>query len=192
MAEFILETQGSVEKHSSLPVWPGDNGHPAPGQVINWITWRDLDSFAQGYIEALFFTENEPSTTRAERSSKPEEWAERVEEGQQKDIPGDYGFADLAPESLAKIIADCRTFQAGAAYQALEAADWDTPIKGGKWGELHDTLAGRDFWYTRNGHGCGFWDGDWPEPHASALTDAAKSFRQVDAYLGDDGRVYLS
>lgn len=36
--------------------------------------------------------------------------------------------------------------------------------------------AARDFWYTRNGHGCGFWDGDWPEPAASELTKIAKSF----------------
>jgi len=36
--------------------------------------------------------------------------------------------------------------------------------------------AGRDFWYTRNGHGCGFWDGDWSEADGKFLTDLAKTF----------------
>ena len=44
----------------------------------------------------------------------------------------------------------------------------------------------------RFGHGCGFWDGDWPEPYATSLTDASKAFRSLDAYLGDDGKVYLA
>lgn len=51
-------------------------------------------------------------------------------------------------------------------------------------------MAGHDFWLTRNGHGAGFWDGDWPEPHASRLTDAAGAMGEVDLYVGDDGRLY--
>ncbi len=51
--------------------------------------------------------------------------------------------------------------------------------------------AGHDFWLTRNGHGCGFWDGDWPEPQASLLTQASKAFGGVDPYVSDDGEVCL-
>ena len=40
-------------------------------------------------------------------------------------------------------------------------------------------LAGHDFWLTRNGHGAGFWDGDWQEPAAAALTAAAHAFGEV-------------
>ena len=29
-----------------------------------------------------------------------------------------------------------------------------------------DEYAGHDFWLTRNGHGAGFWDGDWIAPVA--------------------------
>jgi hypothetical protein len=50
--------------------------------------------------------------------------------------------------------------------------------------------AGHDFWLTRCGHGAGFWDGDWPEPYATMLTDAAKAFGEVDLYVGDDGMIY--
>lgn len=50
--------------------------------------------------------------------------------------------------------------------------------------------AAHDFILTRNGHGCGFWDGDWWEPWASQLTDLAKSFGEICCYVGDDGLIY--
>jgi hypothetical protein len=31
-----------------------------------------------------------------------------------------------------------------------------------------EEAAGTDAWFTAEGHGCGFWDGGWPEPEASA------------------------
>lgn len=43
--------------------------------------------------------------------------------------------------------------------------------------------AGHDFWLTRNGHGCGFWDGDWPEPAATRLTNAAHIYNSVNLYV---------
>jgi len=158
MPRSILDTFGvvSVDTRVSEGRAPGTS-HPV---VIT--AWRDLDSFTQGYVEAMFFTST---------GDDGEAFAE--------------GFADLAPETLARIIADCAKFQEGSAWlRAVNAAKgYDFP------GEAD---AGRDFWFTRNGHGCGFWDGDWPEPHATALTDAARAFGEVDAYLGDDGKVYLS
>jgi hypothetical protein len=50
--------------------------------------------------------------------------------------------------------------------------------------------AGHDFWLTRNGHGAGFWDGDWNESAASALDAGAKEFGDFDLYVGDDGVIY--
>lgn len=52
--------------------------------------------------------------------------------------------------------------------------------------------AGHDFWLTRNGHGSGFWDGDWPEPWASILDEGAKCYGPFETYLGDDGKIYSS
>jgi hypothetical protein len=49
-------------------------------------------------------------------------------------------------------------------------------------------LAGHDFWLTRNGHGAGFWDGDWD--NGDALTTASKAYGSVDLYIGDDGKIY--
>ena len=48
-----------------------------------------------------------------------------------------------------------------------------------------------DFILTRNGHGAGFWDGDYPEPAGSALTKLAESYGTVGLYRGDDGKLYF-
>ena len=45
-----------------------------------------------------------------------------------------------------------------------------------------------DFWYTRNGHGTGFWDGDYE--NGKVLTDIAQSFGEVETYEGDDHLLY--
>ena len=142
-----------------------DHVHPGNGRTYQ-VDWPELDAFTQGYIEALFFTD--ASDSDDELYGK--------------------GFSDLAPETLAAIIDDCRKFCETPAYASVRDCE-------GSWAIASKATvehAGRDFWYTRNGHGCGFWDGDWPEPYATSLTDASKAFRSLDAYLGDDGKVYLS
>jgi hypothetical protein len=208
MPEFILDTSGSVRETRDNP----PRFYPSP------CLWADLDAFTQGYIEALFFTENEPGTDRLTRLADLERWREGVERGEHKDIPGDAGFSDLAPEALARSIDDCAKFQSDAAV-LLAAA----------YGRGYDEAqAGRDFWYTRNGHGVGYWDREalendsaeyerlkdemvanrdnparWnaacaqrsalkAESLGERLTTAAKAFGEVDAYLGDDGKVHLS
>ena len=85
-----------------------------------------------------------------------------------------YSADDIAPETLAKIVEDCALFQVACAdYIGAESE-----------------LAGHDFWLTRNGHGSGFWDGDWPEPEASLMSQASEAFGNIDLYVGDDGKIY--
>lgn len=45
--------------------------------------------------------------------------------------------------------------------------------------------AGHDFWLNHNGHGAGFWDGDWPEPAATVLDKAARKYREMDLFVID-------
>ena len=45
-----------------------------------------------------------------------------------------------------------------------------------------------DFWYTRNGHGTGFWDDNYEE--ADTLMKIADSFGEVSTYEGDDHLLY--
>ena len=46
--------------------------------------------------------------------------------------------------------------------------------------------AAHDFILTRNGHGAGFWDGDWSEPIATKLTELCKKFGEIQIYLSDE------
>lgn len=167
-----------------------------------------LDTFTRAYIEAALWSSTcEPFGTCpcCERENQVlNRWPE--EEYQQEYVcsecgsrephyepPMDenYSIDDLAPETLARMVADCERFQ-------TEQADWLSseycPKTVDNDGAI-DVLAvmsqgGHDFWLTRNGHGCGFWDGDWTEPAATKLTDASKAFGEMYLYVGDDGRIY--
>lgn len=91
--------------------------------------------------------------------------------------------ADIAPEAWDKIVRDCAAFQYGAAPLLALAYDRD---------DYSEEQAGRDFWFTRNGHGVGFWDRD--QLDAGALGDKLSALcrhESCDVYKGDDGRMYL-
>jgi len=45
--------------------------------------------------------------------------------------------------------------------------------------------AGIDFWLTRNGHGAGFWDGDWPKYECERFIEIAEAFGSVEPILTD-------
>lgn len=55
----------------------------------------------------------------------------------------------------------------------LEGDEWD--------------YAAHDFILTCNGHGAGFWDGDWHDPWGDKLTALCKSFPHLDVW-GDEHR----
>jgi hypothetical protein len=91
-----------------------------------------------------------------------------------------YGPENIDPKSLQQGSADVQKF-----IQYAEKAGLLTDPQA-------ESLAhvAHDFWLTRNGHGAGFWDGDYPEK-GDALTELAKKFGEVDLYVGDDGVLYL-
>jgi hypothetical protein len=132
-------------------------------------TFASLDPFTQGYIEAMFFTD----------ASDPDD-------GDLQDAT----FADLAPETLAKIIRDCEQFQTAHAAMLQAAYDFDMRLSD-KLPEIYydEESAGRDYWYTRNGHGTGFWDRGLGDV-GDALAAAAR-YSDVDLYRGDDGKIYF-
>lgn len=94
--------------------------------------------------------------------------------GTDQEIPGG---AKIANETRLNLEADCRSFYRRYGCY-VDIADGT------------DEQAGHDFWLTRNGHGAGFWDGDWPEPYADMLTEGSHSYGEFQLYLGDDGLVY--
>ena len=150
MPQFILDESGVV-----------DGGR----------TFKNLDAFARGYIECLFFTETATGVT-------PEEWdsdetqadisAGRVDGS----IPSGLSFGDLSPGALDSILTDCAAFREKGAPLLAEAYSRD----------YCEEQAGRDFWFTRNGHGVGFWDREALEPRGeeyesltSAMVAASKA-----------------
>lgn len=88
-------------------------------------------------------------------------------------LDANYGPDDLAPDTLEVMKADCANFLAENAQDI----------------ESRHEQAGHDFWLTRNHHGAGFWDGDWPEA-GDRLTAACKSYPEVNLYVGDDHLIY--
>ncbi len=93
--------------------------------------------------------------------------------------PLDNIDAELAPETVARFQQDCAKFEAesNAIFEAhdLHASDYHVA---------------HDFWLTRNRHGAGFWDGDYPKPVDTLLTELAHSYGECDLYVGDDGKLY--
>lgn len=49
-------------------------------------------------------------------------------------------------------------------------------------------LFAHNFWLTRNGHGAGFWDGDYE--NGDALTEACADYGEIYLYIGDDNKIY--
>lgn len=134
---------------------------------------RELDTFTRAYLITAL-------------------WSSSDESDEYGGVPLDhnYDLSDISEEAIASAVADCARFQAENHY-TLEQAIYTGKVKcGPDFDEME--RAGHDFWLTRNHHGAGFWDGDWPEPYAQQLTDAAQRFREVDLYVGDDGRIYQS
>ena len=89
----------------------------------------------------------------------------------------DEMFPLLPAEFIADAKRDCEKFKTENAALLEQAGD--------------DWQNGCDFWYTRNGHGCGFWDRGYPDEVADPLKAACKAFGE---YYGRDGfdQTYLT
>jgi hypothetical protein len=106
-------------------------------------------------------------------------------------LDSEHSVGDLADATLDSIVADCTRFQSEN-ESLLTAENCLRPSRSGNPGHPVDIRAGHDFWLTRNGHGAGFWDGDWEEPAGAALTAASEAFGETSLYIGDDGLLYLA
>jgi len=86
----------------------------------------------------------------------------------------DHGVDDIAPEAMAIMVADCKAFR---------------ELAGDLLVGLDESQCGHDFWLTRNGHGCGFWDRGLGEL-GDKLTKICKEFGEAYPYA-DEGKIYL-
>lgn len=89
----------------------------------------------------------------------------------------EFSTDDLTPETESRFRADCAAFFK-AHRDTIESA---TVSRGsGEYSKFEQ--AGHDLWLTQNGHGAGFWDGDWSEPHGDKLDSWCKSNRIDGAF----------
>lgn len=117
-----------------------------------------MDEFTLAYIEAALWSTND-------------DYGVPLDAG--------YGSEDIDHITLAKMVDDCRQFQAQNADDiATYPYDDYSP----------EEMAGHDFLLTRNGHGAGFFDGDWPIA-GDRLTKASEAFEKFDLYISD-GKIY--
>ncbi|KKL14472.1 hypothetical protein LCGC14_2515320 [marine sediment metagenome] len=130
----------------------------------------EKDEFTTAYLTAALWTETDE--TDPDQGGEP--------------LDANYEFDDIEADTLAEMIQDCRNFQAANAELIT-----DENVASDLVDHSTDARAGHDFWLTRNHHGAGFWDGDWKEPAAEKLTEAAHAFAEYNlTATGDGGQVY--
>lgn len=92
--------------------------------------YDSLDDFAKGYVEAMFFTNCDSGEER-------------------ENLANELGVDKLTNRSILSIKKDCNQFKFRAHLLLIEAYDRDG---------YDEAQAGRDFWFTRQRHGVGYWD----------------------------------
>ena len=126
---------------------------------FKYMSKSDFDIFVRQYIETAL-------------------WSSTDDEGEPLD--GLYYPSDISVGSVVDIARECYNF---LTYKTrVGVSVWE--IIGSEY-----SRAGHDFWLTRNGHGAGFWDGDWPEGDGKILTDISKTFGPSDLMVTDDNWV---
>lgn len=108
----------------------------------------NLDEFTEAYFECLCWVGFYYPTESSE--------GEPLDDSKASPL-----WSDLPERIQMQILSDCGSFQEMAG----------TLIEG------EEDKAGHDFCLTRNGHGAGFWDGDWPSPDGMELTRMSKTFK---------------
>jgi len=106
---------------------------------------EECNEFLRGYLDAALFTTD----------AHPPGGCDYIESGR-----ADEMFPNLPDYFIKEAAEDCAKFQADNAELLAKAGD--------------DWQNGSDFWYTRCGHGVGFWDRGYPDEVADPLTEACE------------------
>ena len=91
-----------------------------------------IDNFTLAYIECALWTS-------CDDNDEP--------------LDASYAINDIEPESMEMIIRECKAFREDN-KELLSQAYTLYNVKG----YPLESMAGHDYWLTRNGHGAGFWD----------------------------------
>lgn len=132
-------------------------------EMTRTTTARDLDEMVNSYLETALWSSTDENDEALDKN---------------------YSIRDIARESVARAKKDCVEFIRKAGDETIELA-----LEESRANDPYSTL-GHDFWLTRNHHGAGFWDGDYPST-GDKLTAISEKFGEAWPYVGDDGKVYI-
>jgi hypothetical protein len=130
-----------------------------PGLVILENGSIDVDIFTHEYATAALWSSTDEDEYPLDRN---------------------YTVDDIHPDSLALMRKDCEQFIQENMQDLLTWRCHRYSV---------EEMGGHDFWLTRNGHGSGFWDGDWEKEVGKRLTKASKQFGEQYLYVDDNGKV---
>ncbi len=112
-------------------------------------------------------------------------WSSTINDGEEEN-PGDregdpfdkhFGIEDFTPEAREILEAHCLSFWSRMHYYLKHE---EPKFQGDR-----AMQAGHDFWLTSNGHGAGFWDGDWPK-YGEMLTKLSKCYPEINLDMTED------
>ena len=158
----VYTTEGYRRAHGRAPKLVGSEHHSAarnPKAQTKAEMVTGLDRFTWGFIDTLLWSNTDNAD---EYGGEP--------------LSDNYDVHDFTKESLKEIIEICKDFR--ESNEALLNAAYEATRNG-------ESRAGHDFALTKNGHGAGFWDGDWGE-YGDALTEASEAYGpdHVDVFNG--------
>ena len=120
-----------------------------------------LNDFAKGYVEAMFFTNGDTGDDN-------------------ESLLNDLGVEKLTRKAVKDIKEDCDRFLCSVMPDGTTVRQWLDRASEATDGAYGDDRAGNDFWYTRQGHGVGYWCRDELEGElGDGLAAAARAFGEA-------------
>lgn len=118
-------------------------------------------------------------------------WSSNTEEGIPLDR--DYGPEDVNENDVQRLYAEFQRFVSLAEKEISEKIgdNWDCLDDFYDLQQPAENQTEHDYILTRNGHGCGFYDGDWAREVAHILAVAADTHGPITPYVGSDGKIYI-
>ena len=158
--------------------------------TVSNLAQEDINEILRGYIECALLTEEDELRDQATVDTDDEEYEDFDELDDIEKIitlKGKFDsktFTSFVSDDIdidSKIDAynDIKLFIESAGNDAIQEAI-----------EVNGLFKlGMDIWFTRNGHGSGFFDSHYD--NEEQLTNAGKQLKSKSLYVGDDGKLYF-
>lgn len=147
----------------------------------------DINEILRGYIECALWTEEERLTDDATSDIDDEDYEDMDEAEKIIALKGKFDAKtfssfvsdDIDVDSKISAYGDIKRFIMLAGDEAVQEAIDENGL----------FQLGMDIWFTRNGHGSGFFDRNYE--NEDSLMEAGRKLKSKDLYVGDDGKLYF-